>query len=45
MAHLIRLEILSARYRRLCRIGDRSGAKAVHDEMRVIRAEILRGSK
>lgn len=43
MALLIELEILAARYARLIRIGDRSGAKAVADEMRAIRAQILRG--
>lgn len=45
MAHLIRLEILAARYRRLVAIGDRSGAKALHDEMRDLRNAILRGGK
>ena len=43
MAHLIRLEILAARYDLLRRIGDRAGAKAVHDEMRALRLQILRG--
>ncbi len=45
MAHLIRLEIRAARYGRLVAIGDRAGAKAVHDEMRAIRNAILRGAR
>ena len=42
MQLLIRREILSARYRRLVRIGDRAGAKAVAAELRELTAQILR---
>ncbi len=43
MALLIRREILSARYHRLVRIGDRAGAKAVAEELRALTDQILRG--
>ena len=43
MALLIQREILSARYRRLVRIGDRAGAKEVQAQLRQIVAQILRG--
>lgn len=40
---LIEREILSARYRKLIKIGNRAGAKEVHARLRQIVAQILRG--
>lgn len=45
MALLIQREILSARYRRLMKIGDRAGAKEVHRELCRVVCEILRGGQ
>lgn len=44
MALLIQREILSARYRKLIKIGDRAGAKDVAEQLRQIVAQILRGA-
>jgi hypothetical protein len=41
MTPLIRIEILSASYRRAVLRGDRAGAKRIADEMREIRNEIM----
>lgn len=45
MEALIQREILAARYRKLVKIGDRAGAKEVHEQLRRIVAQILRGDQ